>query len=305
MTATLAKKDASDIVEILQFLACYVADRAGSIQRIDRILNQGLVTATGTNLFAGRFAYLNTCGLPPEQIFNETLATIFNAPGGGQLHVENLKGATGEVALRLGAENEAFGVINVGDDAKLVKLCEETGLDHGRARVLGVALPRDQQAAFDGAPADWLEEVHRGLEQLARLDDGSDERGQGRGRADHPALRARRAAQGLRSEPQTQRQDATPRRRRAAQTHRCARGARHIRHPCRLHGAVPGLPRRGRSAHQRRPHRVSAAGDQEPRDAEAQDDPAQEDDQRRQHRIRGRIPQARARSDRRSAGPRQ
>ena len=137
VTATLAKKDASDIVEILQFLACYVADRAGSIQRIDRILNQGLVTATGTNLFAGRFAYLNTCGLPPEQIFNETLATIFNAPGGGQLHVENLKGATGEVALRLGAENEAFGVINVGDDAKLVKLCEETGLTTGEREFSG------------------------------------------------------------------------------------------------------------------------------------------------------------------------
>ena len=137
VTATLAKKDASDIVEILQFLARYVADRAGSIQRIDRVLNQGLVTATGTNLFAGRFAYLNTCGLPPEQVFNETLATLFNAPGGGQLHVENLKGVTGEVALRLGAGNEAFGVINVGDDAKLVKLCEERGLATGEREFSG------------------------------------------------------------------------------------------------------------------------------------------------------------------------
>ena len=137
VTATLAKKDASDIVEILQFLARYVADRAGSIQRIDRVLNQGLVTATGTNLFAGRFAYLNTCGLPPEQVFNETLATLFNAPGGGQLYVENLKGATGEVALRLGAENEAFGVINVGDDAELVKLCEERGLATGEREFSG------------------------------------------------------------------------------------------------------------------------------------------------------------------------
>ena len=128
VTATLAKKDASDIVEILQFLAGYVADRAGSIQRIHRVLNQGLVTATGKNLFAKRFAYLNTCGLSPEQVFDETLATVFNAPGGGQLYVENLKGVTGEVALRLGAETEPFGVINVGDDAKLVNLCEEKGL---------------------------------------------------------------------------------------------------------------------------------------------------------------------------------
>ncbi len=137
VTATLALRDASDIVEILQFLARYVADRAGSIQRIERVLNTGLETASGKNLFAGRFAYLNTCGLSPAQVFDETLATLFNAPGGGQLYVENLKGATGEVALRLGAENEAFGVINVGDDAKLVKLCEENRLATGEREFSG------------------------------------------------------------------------------------------------------------------------------------------------------------------------
>jgi hypothetical protein len=131
VTATLAKQDASDIVEILKFLAGYVANRTGSVQRIERVLNQGLVTATGKNLFAGRFAYLNTCGLTAAQVFEETLAVLFNAPGGGQLYIENLKGATGEVALRLGAENEPFGVINVGDDAKLVKLCEDNKLATG------------------------------------------------------------------------------------------------------------------------------------------------------------------------------
>ena len=128
VTATLAKRDASDIVEILQFVDSYAADGAGSIQRIDRVLNQGLVTAKGRNLFAGRFRYLNSRGLSAAQIFDETLATVFNAPGGGRLHVENLRGAAGEVALRLGAENEPFGVINVGDDAKLVKLCGEKRL---------------------------------------------------------------------------------------------------------------------------------------------------------------------------------
>lgn len=137
VTAALAKKDASDIVEILQFLARYVADRAGSIQRISQVLSQGVVAATGKNLFAGRFAYLNARGLSPDQVFDETLAKIFNAPGGGQLYVENLKGATGEVALRLGAENDAFGVINVGDDAKLVKLCEEKGLATGEREFSG------------------------------------------------------------------------------------------------------------------------------------------------------------------------
>ena len=137
VTATLAKKDASDIVEILQFLARYASNRTDSIQCIDRALNQGLESATGRNLFAGRFAYLNTRGLSPAQIFDETLATLFNAPGGGRLHVENLKGAAGEVALRLGAQNEPFGVINVGDDAKLVKLCGEHGLATGEREFPG------------------------------------------------------------------------------------------------------------------------------------------------------------------------
>ena len=137
VTATLATRDASDIVEILQFFGRYVEDRSGSIARIQSVLNEGLVTANGRNLFAERFKYLNTCGLTPAQVFDETLATLFNAPGGGKLYVENLKGATGEVALRLGAENEAFGVINVGDDAELVKQCEKNRLATGEREFSG------------------------------------------------------------------------------------------------------------------------------------------------------------------------
>jgi hypothetical protein len=128
--AALGKKDASDIVKILQFLARYVADTAGSIQRIEHVLNKGLVAADGKNLFAGRFTYLNTTGLSSAQIFNDTLHTLFNAEGGGLLHVENLRGATGELALRVG-DNDPFGVINVGDDSKLVALCEQYGLQTG------------------------------------------------------------------------------------------------------------------------------------------------------------------------------
>jgi len=136
VTKTLASRDASDIVEILKFFGRYVADRSGSIERINIVLNQGLVTSSGRDLFDKRFAYLNLSGLTPTQIFDDTLATLFNAPGGGLLYVENLKGATGEIALRLG-DNEPFGVINVGDDAKLVKLCEENGLQAGEREFSG------------------------------------------------------------------------------------------------------------------------------------------------------------------------
>ncbi len=137
VTATLAKQDASDIVEILQFFARFVADRGSSIQRIDRVLNQGLITSTNQNLFAGRFQYLNTLRLTATQVFEEILTTLFHAPGGGHLYVEDLKGASGEIALRIGAENEEFGVINVGEASKLVKLCAEKGLLTGSREFLG------------------------------------------------------------------------------------------------------------------------------------------------------------------------
>ncbi len=136
VTKTLATRDASDIIEILRFLARYVSDRAASIQRIERVLNQGLVSSDGKNLFAGRFTYLNTANLSAAQVFEETLITLFNAAGGGALYVENLKGATGEIALRVG-DNDPFGVINVGDDAKLVKLCEKNGLPTGEREFTG------------------------------------------------------------------------------------------------------------------------------------------------------------------------
>lgn len=127
VTASLRPQEASDVVKILQFLARYVAGRTTSIAFIRRILERGLVTASGKDLFSNRFGYLAAARLTPEQVFDESLRRIFNAPAGGLLHVENLKGATGEIAMRVG-DNEPFGVINVGDDAKLVKLCRDEGL---------------------------------------------------------------------------------------------------------------------------------------------------------------------------------
>jgi hypothetical protein len=132
-----SKEEASDVVRILQFLGRYVGDRAKSVERIERVLAEGLLTATGTNLFARRFEYLSVARLSAAQVFEETLAVVFNAPGGGQLYVEELKGATGEIALRLGADNDAFGVINVGDSSKLVNVCKMHGLDAGEREFKG------------------------------------------------------------------------------------------------------------------------------------------------------------------------
>lgn len=115
----------SDVTEILLFLSRFTAERTQSERAIGEILSGGLATATGQNPFANRFGYLTELNLSPAEAFSDICARLFNSPGGGLLHVEYLKGADGELALKLG-NNDPFGVINVGDAKKLYDLCEAT-----------------------------------------------------------------------------------------------------------------------------------------------------------------------------------
>ena len=120
------KRKVSDVVDILLFLATFVRERDESVASIEQLLagRSGLLDAQGRELFQGTYQYLNTLGLSAGQVFDDILRVLFNAPSAAALHVENLKGTDGEVALRLG-NNEPFGVINVGDAAALCKLCKE------------------------------------------------------------------------------------------------------------------------------------------------------------------------------------
>lgn len=126
VTKKLSKREASDIIEVLLFLSSFVRDRDQVIRRIEALLkgHAGLTNSRGRELFANAFPYLIKTGRSATEIYEDLLRTVFNAPSGGLLHVELLKGAEGEIALRLG-ENDAFGVINVGDAKTLVKLCEK------------------------------------------------------------------------------------------------------------------------------------------------------------------------------------
>jgi hypothetical protein len=120
------KRNVSDVVDILLFLANFVGERKKSVERIQQLLEgrSNLLDQQGRDIFAGAFQYLNTLGRSPEEVFDDILRLVFNAEGPAKLHVVNLKGTDGEVELRLGG-NDAFGVINVGDASKLCELCEE------------------------------------------------------------------------------------------------------------------------------------------------------------------------------------
>jgi hypothetical protein len=115
----------SDVVDILLFLAAFVRNRETTVATVAQLLagRSGLLDVRGCDIFAGAYQYLNSLGMSPDQAFDDILRTVFNAATTGALHVENLKGTDGEIALRLG-DNEPFGLINVGDAPALCLLCE-------------------------------------------------------------------------------------------------------------------------------------------------------------------------------------
>lgn len=127
---TINKRQVSDVVDILLFLQSFVKDTAGSIANLKRLLegSAGLLDERGQDIFHKTFQYLQFKGVTAEEAFSSILTTLFNCSvAGAELHLENLKGVGGEIGLKLG-DNDCFGVINVGDDSALLKLCEEQGL---------------------------------------------------------------------------------------------------------------------------------------------------------------------------------
>lgn len=119
-------RQVSDVLDILLFLAEFLRDRRAAVQRIERLLlgRAGLLDGQGRELFGNSFAYLAEKGMTADEVFDDLLHTLFNAPVQAGLHVVDLKGVEGEIALRVG-ENDPFGVINVGDTRTLRKLCDE------------------------------------------------------------------------------------------------------------------------------------------------------------------------------------
>ncbi|HEV7843796.1 MAG TPA: hypothetical protein VGO69_08855, partial [Pyrinomonadaceae bacterium] len=116
----------SDVLSILLFLARFVKNRAETVRRIERLRtgHAGLLDSRNREIFAGAFNYLAGQSYSSEELYDDMLRAVLNAPVNAALHVENLRGTDGEIALRL-ADGPPFGVINVGDSASLCKLCEE------------------------------------------------------------------------------------------------------------------------------------------------------------------------------------
>ena len=125
------KKETSDVLDIVHFLSDFLKNRDEYIKNIELILSNraGMLDKNGYSIFEGSFAYLEELELTPEQIFEGINLDVFhNHNIGANLYLDNLKGANGELGLRVGDTDKYFGVINVGDEKKLHDLAMNNGI---------------------------------------------------------------------------------------------------------------------------------------------------------------------------------
>jgi hypothetical protein len=118
------KKTVSDLLIIIQFLTDFLKNPTVSIQNIDAVITDkaGLVDKNGYSIFETSFTYIKEQNLDATTIFNLINELVFNNTTiGANLYLDNLKGADGELGLRVG-NNDYFGVINVGDEKTLYQL---------------------------------------------------------------------------------------------------------------------------------------------------------------------------------------
>jgi hypothetical protein len=125
------KKETSDVLDIVHYLSDFLKNKDEYIKIIELILSNkaGLLDSKGYSIFEGSFAYLEELELNPEQIFEGINREVFhNHNIGANLYLDNLKGASGELGLRVGDTDKYFGVINVGDEKKLHDLAMNNGI---------------------------------------------------------------------------------------------------------------------------------------------------------------------------------
>lgn len=124
------RESVSDVVDVLLFLKQILASPGESVALIQSLLEEGFTDSNGRNLLANRLPHVDVTGdkdALARDLHAAILRQVFNAPGGGSLAVQLLKGADGELALKVG-ESEPFGVVNVGDPAAVAQACESNGV---------------------------------------------------------------------------------------------------------------------------------------------------------------------------------
>ena len=122
----------SDIIAALHFLDRFMANERGrSVELIGKLLwdERLFRDDDGRNVLAESFGWLRRHYKKDADftaLFADVLRRVFHfSANGGRLELQPIRGADGEIALRVLGADSAFGVVNVGDSAGLLKQIRE------------------------------------------------------------------------------------------------------------------------------------------------------------------------------------
>lgn len=137
VTGQAEAEQQSDMVLVVELLASVLKEPERFTGYIDKFLTGGrdLLNGNDQPVFANAFDSLIRSGDNAETIYADLCARVFHAQaGGGLLHIDDLKGADGELGLKVGNSEDYFAVINVGDSAKLRQKLEDAAGEHEPVR---------------------------------------------------------------------------------------------------------------------------------------------------------------------------
>ena len=122
----------SDVLNVIRFLHRFLKNEGNwATNAIEKILSgdSGLSNDNETDIFHTRLNYLKTSNETPEYVYRDILNEVFHADASGALHLQDVRNAPGEIALKTTHGRENFGLIYIGDTSKFKNLVNDDEAD--------------------------------------------------------------------------------------------------------------------------------------------------------------------------------
>ena len=130
--AISGREKGSDVLNVIRFLHRFLKNEENwATHAIEKILNDnsGLSDDSGNDVFSNRFNFLKDIDETPAQIYAAILDEVFHTGSSGALHLQDVRNAPGEIALKTTNGRMEFGVIYIGDTAAFKKLVKSDDTD--------------------------------------------------------------------------------------------------------------------------------------------------------------------------------
>ena len=139
------RRPRSDVLNVIRFLHSFLKNEGNwAINAIEKILsgNSGLSDDNDTDIFHTRLNYLKTFDETSAQIYTGILDEVFHTNTSGALHLQDVRNAQGEIALKTTHGRENFGLIYIGDTSAFKKLVDNdnAGIETDSEDVLAESL---------------------------------------------------------------------------------------------------------------------------------------------------------------------